>query len=389
MTIVALAAGLLLGLLRVDDVASATLARDVAALRAALGRDQSIAALSVFRGQLAADMLFLVAYGLLLRASIRYVGRWSRPRRTVALAGVVALMAADATENASALGLLRQMTDLGRDSVDAWRFALMNGAALAKWTAAGLVLLMLAAAWARRRPAGPAWRRRLAIGIAIAFGIGGAGALGVALSFFAGGSLRDGAAAAALAGPSVALLLQFRLLDLTGVMLRFLYLARVPLLVLGAAAALGPVALGLWPGLLGGILDVASARGIGVLAAACVVLAYACVTQISLVREYGWLRTFDVTLRVLRGPAMARAVAWTALGAVASLLFAAGVASPRLGTPAIAVAIAWRSPPARPPAASSCCCRSWPPPGSRRPPRVGSRSPGCRCRRATARWSAP
>ena len=62
-------------------------------------------------------------------------------------------------------------------------------------------------------------------------------------------------------GPAVALALQFRLLDTFGRLLRFVFLARVPLIVLAAIAAFGPIGLGLAASLLGGILDVPGVRG--------------------------------------------------------------------------------------------------------------------------------
>ena len=330
LTIVSLAAAALLAALRPEgDGSGATLARNAAQLRAALGDTPSIATHNLLRAQLAADMLFLLAYGLLLRASILYLHPARGRRRTAAVAGVLVLMGADAVENVSALGILRRLTDLAETDPAAWRFALMNAAALVKWVAAGLVLLWLAVAWSRWR-GHKRWRRVAAVVIAAGFGIGGLGSLYVAITWL-GVPGRGVAAGAALLGPAAALLLQFRIVDLTGVMLRFLYLARVPLLVLLIAAAFGPVALGPAAGLLGGIIDVATPWGIGVLTAACLVLAYACVTPIALVRAYGWQRMFDQTLRILRGPVMARAIWWTALAAVASLLFATGVASLRLG----------------------------------------------------------
>jgi hypothetical protein len=330
LTVVTLAAATLLAALRpAGDGVSATLAGNAADLRVALGGTPSIATLTLLRAQLAADMLFLVAYGLLLGASIQYAHRKRRVRRRAAMAGVIVLMAADATENIAALGVLRGLTDAAGEP-EAWWFTFMNAAALLKWAAAGVVLGWLTVAWVRRLRDESGWRAIVAFGIALGFGAGALGAWTIALSWF-GGPGRSVAAWASLGGPALAILLQFRLVDLAGVMLRFLYLSRVPLLILSVAAAFGPFALGPAAGLLGGIIDVASWWGIAVLTATSLVLAYACGTQVSLVREYGWVRTFDPVLQDFREPVMARAIAWTAVAAVASLLFATGVASLRLG----------------------------------------------------------
>src|SRR5687767_3219827 len=82
--------------------------------------------------------------------------------------------------------------------------------------------------------------------------------------------------------PPIALALQFRFLDTFGRLLRFLVLIRVPLVVLIVAAAFGPLGLGPGASLLGGILDVSTAWGIAATTAACLVLAFACGTQINM-----------------------------------------------------------------------------------------------------------
>src|SRR5262245_49568158 len=62
---------------------------------------------TLVRAHLTADMMFLVAYGLLLRASIRALA--SPPLARLAPLGPVIVMIADATENVSALKILRTL----------------------------------------------------------------------------------------------------------------------------------------------------------------------------------------------------------------------------------------------------------------------------------------
>ena len=284
----------------------------------------SIKTVNTFRAGLAADMLFLVAYGLLLRKSVRYhpPHRWSRAAEW----GAVLTMVADAIENLGTLTVLS--TFAIRDAHQpAWLFVVTPVAAIAKWTFAAFVMLFLARRWHDRvrslagassihRP--PRLRSRSAPAAA--------GALLVAVSALFP-PVRSPSAVAALLGPAIALALQFSMLDTFGRLLRFVFLARVPLIVLAAIAAFGPIGLGIAASLLGGILDVPAAWGIAATTASCLVLAFACGTEINMVRAYAWQRMFDPTLRVLQLRALTSLVFWTAVTATASLVFSMAVAS--------------------------------------------------------------
>ena len=147
--------------------------------------------------------------------------------------------------------------------------------------------------------------------------------------------VRSPSAVAALLGPAVALALQFWMLDTFGRLLRFVFLARVPLIVLAAIAAFGPIGLGIAASLLGGILDVPAAWGIAATTASCLVLAFACGTEVNMVRAYAWQRMFDPTLRVLHLRALTSLVFWTAVAATASLVFSMAVASADVSASAV------------------------------------------------------
>ena len=296
----------------------------------------SIQTVNAFRAGLAADMLFLVAYGLLLRKSVRYhrPHRWSRAAEW----GAVLTMVADAIENLGTLTVLS--TFALRDAHQpAWLFVVTPAAAIAKWTFAAFVMLFLARRWHDRAPslAGP--HRFIARLTSIAFGAGFAGALLVAVSALFP-PVRSPSAVAALMGPAVALALQFSMLDTFGRLLRFVFLARVPLIVLAAIAAFGPIGLGIASSLLGGILDVPAAWGIAATTASCLVLAFACGTEVNMVRAYAWQRVFDPTLRVLQLRALTPLVFWTAVTATASLVFSMAVASADVSAAAVISGVA-------------------------------------------------
>jgi hypothetical protein len=314
------------------QVVDAEFARNLVQFAGSLN-NTSIASLNQLRASLAADMVFLVAYGLLLRQSLLFAQkqRWTGLAQHTA----VAAMVADATENVSALNILRRLEQSPAGvmaDVPVWIFNVMNTASVAKWTLVGLVLLFLAWRW---WPLIPGFKtgalRRVAAVTMIAFALGGLSSIAVAGTFFAGpGPLRKTSSELVFLGLGLGALLQFRLLDLIGVALRLLYLARVPMLVLLIAAGFGPIALGSAAPLLGGILDVPNATGIAVVTVAATVLAFACVTQINLVRAYGAQRTLDSTLVVLQNSTLDAAITWTAVVAVSSLLFCIGLSSLRI-----------------------------------------------------------
>lgn len=345
LTVVALAASVVVAAVRPGDlsVASVLFAHDWNQFNQLLLRPGELIprfeTVSLLRAHLAADMMFLVAYGLLLRASIRLLT--SAPLARLAQYGAIVVMIADATENVFGLSVLRRLGEGSRQTPD-WWFAAMNIAAATKWIVAGLVLLSLAAGWRREAAVLDRWRRPVARVIAALFCIGAlasVGVVGVAALFgigdppsaiFVGSALfrrLDWVTLTALSAPAVAFLLQFRLLDTSGLMLRFLYLARASLIILLILAAFGPIALGPSVGLLGGILVAANFSGVTLTTMAAIVLLSACGTQIGNVRAYGWVRVQDESLRVLDHEVFASGVFWSGVVATGSLLFSVGLVS--------------------------------------------------------------
>jgi hypothetical protein len=299
-------------------------------------RSPSLATLNQFRAALVADMLFLLAYGLLLRESILYAGR----QRLASLARGVAIltMAADATENLSALAVVGQVT-AGGAGPPGWVYLLMNTASIVKWLSLGMVMLYLAVRW-RALLGTLEGRNRIAGRVVLAAcAAGGLGAVASAASFWVP-AIRQGASSLAVFGLSVAFLVQFSLVNLIGVSLRLVYLARAPLLVLLIMAGFGPLSLGPASRLFGAILDVANRTGIATATTAALVVAFSCATQINLIRAYAWRRTFDRTLLVLRHRTLKRAISWTALVAAMSLLFSIALVSTQWSAPPGTVAVA-------------------------------------------------
>lgn len=274
---------------------------------------------TLLRAYLAADMFFLVAYGVLLRASIRALP--SVPFGRFARHGPVLLMIADAAENVSALQVLRT---IGEGTI-AWQPSIvaMNVAAATKWLLAGAVLLCLAVGW--RREATRRCHRLRSWLIAGAFGLGGAASIATSggLSF----SVPRWLTTTAVIAPALALLLQFSLLATGTLMLRFLYLSRVPILALLILATFGPIALGPAVDLLGGILVAGNTTGVAVTTAAAISVLFACGTQINLVRAHAWERVQDESLRDLDHEVLASCVFWTSVVAAASLLFSVALVS--------------------------------------------------------------
>jgi predicted acylesterase/phospholipase RssA len=131
----------------------------------------------------------------------------------------------------------------------------------------------------------------------------------------------------ALVVPALGFLLQFRLLETSGLMLRFLYLARVPLIILLVLATFGPIALGPAVDLLGGILVASNFIGIFWTTAAASALVFACGAQINIVRAHGWERVQHESLRDLDHPVISSGMFWTGVVAAGSLLFAVGLVS--------------------------------------------------------------
>jgi hypothetical protein len=275
---------------------------------------------NLLRAHLAADMTFLVVYGLLLLATIRVL--FPRHRARLARTGPIFLMIAGAVENITALTILRTLGE----STDAapWWFVAMYLASAAKWLIAGIVLLWLAKGWWRKAGEDRGYRP-LGWLIAVAFAVGGAASASVILGLFS--HLPGWLPATALIASAVGLLAQFYLLGTGTLLLRFLYLSRVPLLILLVLASFGPVALGPAVDMLGGILVAGNITGVAVTTAAAMAVLFACRTQINIVRAYAWLRVQDNSLRVLHHPVLASCVYWTGVVAAGSLLFSVGLVS--------------------------------------------------------------
>jgi hypothetical protein len=300
----------------------AALAPTYASFKCVVAPGDSIATLNRFRASLAADMLFLLAYGLLLHRSLGiHQHAWVRVLQWC----VVVTMVADSVENLAALHIVPSI---------AWRqaepsvivFLVMNAAAVLKWTTLGVLMLFLAARW-HHAPTERQSLRWAAKTTALLFAMGGVASLTVGATVQLPGSLRDIAASAATLLPALALALQFRLLEVSGVLTRFVVLNRVPLTVLAAMAAFGPLALGPATALLGGILDVPTGWGVTAVTTAALVVAFACTTQINTVRAYAWQRMFDNTLIIFRERALASTVSWTSILVSLSCVFCVGIAA--------------------------------------------------------------
>jgi len=328
LTFVALVAFVMVALIRPDDVQLAQLlfARSAAAFKVTLlgpaASTLRFETVTLLRAQLAADMMFLVAYGLLLRASIRALA--STPLARLAPHGPFIVMIADAAENVSALKILRTL-GLGTTPPSPGWFAAMNIAAATKWLVAGGVLLCLAVGWWREAARRERRHRLLPRLIAGAFVVGAVSSLAVTAGIAT--VVPQWVAATALMAPALALLLQFYLLDTITLMLRFLYLSRAPLIILLILAVFGPMALGPAVSLLGGILVAGNITGVAVTTAAAMAVAFACGTQISVVRAYAWQRVQDYSLRVLDHEVFASCVFWTGVVAASSLMFSVALVS--------------------------------------------------------------
>lgn len=319
-------------------------------LAATLGYPSRTDVFNGFRASLVADMLFLIAYGFLLRTTARISGTGWAAMWAARL--TIPLMAADVVENATTLHLLRRLED--NVATSSW-FTLMNWATFSKWFFAAAVCAMLASLWWKRRAGLLDGARLLATLGAFSFGVGALASLVAALSFFTPSWRHAGnvatqvsqlpwavglAVALAVLAPGVALVIQLLALGVPGLLLRFLVLARVPFGALLFVAAFGPIAFGPQRALLGGILQV---QGFGLLlqvATYAVLVALACGTQINLVRAYAEMRFDDRGLHCLRHRVVRDLVFWTALLCGASLPLCALAATPGALTLANAAGVA-------------------------------------------------
>lgn len=339
LTVAAFAAFVVVSLIGPDNVgvAHVLFASNADSFKALLLRQGEVTlrfeTVNQLRAQLAADMTFLVAYGLLLRASIRALAR--PPLARFAPNGPIIVMIADAAENVSALKILRTLGE--QTDASQWWFVVMNVAAATKWLVAGVVLLCLAVGWRREAARLGRGHRLLPWLIAGGFGVGGVAS--IAVSSDLGFRLTAWLAMAALMAPAAGFLLQFSLLGTGTLMLRFLYLSRAPLIILLILAAFGPVALGPAVDLLGGILVAGNITGIAVTTAAAIAVSFASRTQINIVRAYAWQRVQDNSLRALHHRVLAACVFWTGVVAAASLLFSVALVSLSLGLWKIAAGI--------------------------------------------------
>jgi hypothetical protein len=124
----------------------------------------------------------------------------------------------------------------------------MIAAAVTKWALVGLILLFLSRG--DGESARPKKRRVLQYVALVAgwsFALSGVASIAAAATFpfgLAASDLRSFLSMGAFGLLGFAGLLQFRLLDMIGLALRLLSLARVPILVLLIAAGFGPLALG-------------------------------------------------------------------------------------------------------------------------------------------------
>ncbi|HYE85462.1 MAG TPA: hypothetical protein VEA16_03860, partial [Vicinamibacterales bacterium] len=330
LTLVAFAAFTLVVVLRPADidVVSVEFARTAAQFQSELlVNDEThlaIGTVNMLRAQLASDMVFLVAYGLLLGATLR--GLTDQRWRRLGYITVIATMVADAVENIFALLALRRIGEGTAGQIPQQWLVAMNAAAIIKWALAAIVLGWIAWRWRKQVVhQSIAWRRWAAWTIVLALTAGALASAATALSYWLP-AIR-GAASVALVAPAAALLIQFRLLDTITLVIRFVILARSTFIVLFLLTAFGPLSLGPAANLLGGILTASNFSGVFFTAMAAIFLLSAAGTQINIVRAHGWLRVNDPTLRLLDHPVLATAVFWTGVVAVSSLLFCVGLAS--------------------------------------------------------------
>jgi hypothetical protein len=320
LTFVALALAILvIGLQPAGGVMQVHYSRDADGLRSVLAYPD-LTIVNQARAGLAADMMFLLAYGFLLRWSAQYHGRaW------VARLAIV-LMAADAGENLSTLRILSLFEFQKDDPSIGLLFPLMNAFSVAKWLTGSAVLALLASAWWGHRAKLKAARGKFAAAAAFMFGLGGAASLAAALGYWFQ-AIRP-ASALAIVFPALALVVQIGIIGEIGLLLRLFYLIRVPLAVLLAVASFGPLAFGPGKALLGGILEIEdSGRALFLITFVALMISAACATQINLVRAYGASRTGDASLVAIESAKLEHPVFWTSVCAALSLAFCAACAA--------------------------------------------------------------
>ncbi len=324
LTAAGLAVAILVGALQpAGGVIPLHYSRDASSLAQALSYP-SLSILNAARADLAADMMFLLVYGFLLRRSAMNLGL----RVAATLAFV--LMAADALENISTLRILSLFEfDRGNPSLGAL-FPFMNAFSVAKWFTGCVVLGMVGVGWFRHRLQFSGFRRKAALAVAILFALGAAGSLSAALGFWVS-ALRAGALAA-LAAPALAFILQAWLGGDVPLILRFIYFVRVPLVSLLIIAAFGPLAFGPGKALLGGILEVeGGARAVLLITFAALLVSAACLTQINLVRDYAADRMHNASLEELKEPPLGVCLFWISVSAALSLAISTAAVATNVG----------------------------------------------------------
>lgn len=262
-------------------------ASSIGALRSGLRYPDESGLFNHLRGSLSADMVFLFAYGFLLRASVL----WHDLGPTVTWAArlCVGLMLADFVENATTLHLLSRM----ELSIDTSRWVgVMNGASVAKWALATAVTGLLSALWWGSWSRYAGLQRLATVAITCAFGLGSLASAATVIAF-ALPSWATRVAPWAFVLPALALLLQLFALGLPGKLLRFLVIARAPLGALLLLVAFGPLAIGPLRSLLGGILVLDSEWQLAVLTACSTLAVLACGVQITIFSCYASQRFED------------------------------------------------------------------------------------------------
>ena len=293
-------------------------------LRLALGYPGDSDLFNKLRGSLAADMLFLLAYGFLLRAS----ALWHEPGTAVTWAArlALALMLADFVENATTLHLLSRL-ELSSET-SPW-VALMNAASVAKWILAAAVTGLLAGLWWGSWSSYAGLQRGAAMAIFGCFLLGSLASAATALAFLRP-SWATVVASAAFALPALALLLQLLALGLPGKLLRFLVIARASLGALLALVAFGPLAIGPLRSLLNSILVLDSVWQLALLTACTLLAALACGGQLNIFSCYAGQRFQDTADDTFSGPTLRDAAFHSCLAAGLVLPISAFTASREL-----------------------------------------------------------
>jgi hypothetical protein len=295
--------------------------------------------LSLLRANYLADMLFLLAYGFLLRETFRsreVLARFRGQAKKLApvirtgLTLTVLLMVSDTLENLFALGVLGLLPYREPPHT---LFSALAVASRLKWLCGTPVLTLAGALWwhhtqGPRTGGGRGLRHWTVYAVSVFFVLGGAASLGVViLSFGNHASALTCAAGIAVAAPAIALFLQIVLWGSLGLLGRLVYFLRVPLACIALLTAFGPIAAGPVRNFLVAILAFSGSQWpqLAITAMVAFLVAFAAVAQCNLVLRNGPERFGDETLFGIDDERLRTAIRWSATAAAALPIFS-GVA---------------------------------------------------------------